>query len=225
MNPRKRGQRAHRNAGLRFEDGPPWGRPVTAILVIAMAQVLVPAVANAGTAFLNVFISDPTNTGNKAHVDSAGSLQVAGAVHVEGTPSVRDADAPARETFQIEVGVDAADGETFLGPERFFVPSGKRLVIQDVAGLITVPSGELVLQVWVETATGGGPRLEHDLLPTFTGTHLGLDDFVVSRLTQLYADGGTEVDVQAARFGFSGEASGFVTISGYLVDCTSAACG
>ncbi len=75
--------------GPRLEPAAFTTRQVTAIVAMAFVAVLLwPVGASAGNAFLNVFITDPTNTSAQAHVTAAGQLQVAGSVAVTNTPTV-----------------------------------------------------------------------------------------------------------------------------------------
>ena len=64
-------------------------RLVALFVAVAVAVLVVPVGAWATNAFPQVFITDPDNTTHKAHVDSAGNLQVSGSLAVSNTPTVK----------------------------------------------------------------------------------------------------------------------------------------
>src|SRR5262249_3321118 len=116
-------------------------RQITAVVVATLLVVLLYPVGARAMAFMNVIITDATNTANQAHVDDHGDLQVAGKVGLTGTPTVgldpsanvvRNADEPARLVFQKTVHPTLVDNAS-IGSDSFSVPSGRRLAIQFVS--------------------------------------------------------------------------------------------
>ncbi len=99
----------------------------------------------------------------------------------------------------------------------YTVPTGKRLVIEQVSVSLRLPSGEFAFSLVVATSLGGG-TIAHSLLPTKLGTFGSLEFFTASQPVRIYADPGTDVIAEACRPS-SGETTGIFTgsISGYLV--------
>ncbi len=201
------------------------------------------------TAFLGGFLLNPTNSRQVAaagvkppddvnvvntpqvHVTNAPTVEArqsgTWSVGLSGTPlvsvdtttplAVRDVDS-ARQPFQQEVSVSVSDGAT-NGFATIDVPAGKRLVVEYVSGYAVVPAGQTAafsLQTTVNGVAqshfliGEGPR-------TVDGTNP--DQFRVSQLTRLYADGAAFTRVGINRGSpHTDSASGFMTVSGYLVD-------
>jgi hypothetical protein len=207
-------------------------RQITAMVVaILLAVVLYPLGANA-MAFMNVIITDPTNTANQAHVDDHGDLHVAGNVGLTGTPMVgidpsanvvRDADEPARQVFQRTVHPTLVDNAS-IGSDTFSVPVGRRLAIQFVSAEVLLPAGQSPEELVVETVANG-VSAGHVFAPAFTASVGGASDrFVVSQDASIYADPGTTVTVELFRNSSSGNDLAAVTVSGYLVNCSVGPC-
>jgi hypothetical protein len=98
------------------------------------------------------------------------------------------------------------------------VPSGKRLVIEQVSMIGQVPPGKVVPTFCLITVASGG-GFQHDFLvnvqpPAVNGDAL----FRASQQVRLYADPGTPVRTTFVRSSPSGKATFSVTLSGYLVD-------
>lgn len=66
----------------------------TFLVVLAVAFVLVP-VGSWAAQVTQVFITDPTNQANRAHVDGSGNLLVRGGVNVNNLPQTQDVDVVA----------------------------------------------------------------------------------------------------------------------------------
>ncbi|HEX6730775.1 MAG TPA: hypothetical protein VF074_12210 [Pyrinomonadaceae bacterium] len=136
-------------------------------------------------------------------------------VNVVNTPSVRDADNPARQPFT----------ETLVTPNKpsFTVPAGKRLVIEFVSGDGFITSGQKFLntslQCTVTTSVGVADVL-HAFTPTLMGTqNTGngpFDIFSISQQTRLYVEPGGKVSIFMNNT--AGVAGLGFTVTGYLVD-------
>jgi hypothetical protein len=197
--------------------------------------------AAAPPAATSVRVVDATNTSQAAHVDANGNLRVGGSVGINpqantvtlessAPVSVTTADDPARVAFQyadqFEVNPTNSVGSAF-----FDVPAGKRLVITYFSGAMGLPHGQRLLDVsLLSFSPESGPlHPAHHFVPTFTGTaQSGVDLVVFSGETTFYVDdsGGPAGDiyVQVSRDSDQGTGSGSFTISGYLIDCSAAAC-
>ena len=138
-------------------------------------------------------------------------------VRVVNTPDVRDADNPARQGFQQEVGVKVEEGGN-TGLTDFEVPAGKRLIIEYVSAEVHTPAGQSC-DVRVGTFNNDTGRSHFFAATQVAPTNLG-NDIMVSQMTRLYADPGTKVGVVVRRVATSqaGSLQGVVSISGYLVN-------
>ena len=128
-------------------------------------------------------------------------------VEVVNTPTVHDADNPARQPVQTFVSFD----------DPYVVPAGKRLVIEYFSGQVINDDGT-VSSATLRTSTGGSVNLDH-LVPLGppTGTNGTQNSYQFGQLVRVYADPGTEV---RAAYLYSGTGSVTVIgrISGHLVD-------
>jgi len=135
-----------------------------------------------------------------------------GALGAQAAP-VREVDDPGRIAYESEQSIGA--GEDFVVLPK--VSAGHRLVIQHV-------SAELLFQSFVSShvqvlVSGGGEAASNFLAP-FSQSLSGFD-----QLIQLYADAGEAPVVQVvADAGVTQVSSGFLTLTGYLLDCTAAPC-
>jgi hypothetical protein len=137
---------------------------------------------------------------------------------------VTSSDDPARQAFAFFKN-DSWDSGDDSHSVVFTVPAGKRLVIQAVSiQALLDPNGQQLITAVVQAVVNG--QIEDYLMaPIFTGkATIGLNVYTVSQPTTIYADGGTEVRAGAAKSGFSGGGALNVSIHGYLIDCTVAAC-
>ena len=122
---------------------------------------------------------------------------------------VRVVDDPGRIGYQSQQSIGAGQ-HTFTFP---VVPAGHRLVIQHVSGSVSFNS--VISEVSV--AAGGSREGFSGFLPPFTRNFTSFD-----QLVQLYVDAGDgpKVTVDAD----SPVRDGFMTLTGYLLDCTAAPC-
>lgn len=134
---------------------------------------------------------------------------------------VRDVDNPARQPFDGFINVSIPDGFDFGFAELDYraVPDGKRLVIEHVSALTSLPGGQKVIDIQLDTFRHGFAWLGAD----FKVTTEGFDRFITSQPVRLYADSGATVgrapvSVQVRRGGFAGSGQSFVSIRGYVVD-------
>lgn len=191
------------------------------------------------------FITDPDDNSRKAKVDESGALKVAssgtatvnGSVHVANTPlpvsgtvsvgnlpgtqqvsgSVKVESLPPIQPFQAGTGVSLSsieDGETAL-VEGFRVPSGKRLVIQHVSGLVSLAgAGQQLSHVHMVTIVGGSVQRYW-----FRPVQLPAGSWQFGEELTLYADPSTTVGIAVNRSGgVSGTGGVQWAVSGYLTD-------
>ena len=129
------------------------------------------------------------------------------------TTQVRDVDDPGRIPYQSLQQVKAGPTLEFDFP---VVPAGHRLVIQHVSGdvnLQSIPNNQV--EALVE-ATGGASSF---FVP-FSKTLARFDQPI-----QLYVDAGeAPIVVVLADLGITPTDHGFVTLTGYLLDCAAAPC-
>ena len=130
------------------------------------------------------------------------------------TTQTRNADDPGRIPYQSTLTGTPGPIFQFFFP---LVPAGHRLVIQHISGDLhfnavpTSPAAEAVV-----FATGGGSAFS----ATFTRNIASFD-----QLVQLYVDGGDAAQVTVNPLSANAQAlSGFLTLTGYLLDCTAAPC-
>lgn len=100
------------------------------------------------------------------------------------------------------------------------VPAGKRLVIEHISGVCTVPVGERLRQV-VLFLNSDAPAFvqRHQLIPSFTGPSPGFgDNYVWSQSVRFVVDSGTDVRLSASKIANSGAGSCEGAIAGYLID-------
>ena len=115
------------------------------------------------------------------------------------------------------------DEDIVARTEVFFVPKGKRLVIESVSLKMRLPAGQSMTDAHVQV-NANGVTLLHDLPSTFNGSSSGRSVFVASGERTLYADEETQVTLLAGRNDGAGTASYLVSLSGHLIDCQLAAC-
>ena len=163
------------------------------------------------------------------NIDNTPGVNIANMPAVSLAPgaSIRDADNPARQPFQIALLVQLDPGVA-VADNLFPVPDGKRLVIEYVSGFGEIPIGQSLTNVSVSTSVRGDtppnqspPVVSHFFVPTVTGSYNGtVNNNVISAQTRFYSDGcnGCYVQVQANRNGTNGSADFHFSIAGYLVD-------
>jgi len=179
-------------------------------LCLAVAAVLVAIPVGVRAAGSLVTIASPNGT-HKAQVDANGRLAVA----LEGTAvKVTSPDDPGRHAFQKSVTAPFAQGTNVV------VPAGKRLVIQFVSALYTMPIGDEALDLWITTNVNG-VQATH-VFPALPGVNNAAQRFsVISEQTRVYADAGTQVQLSPHKTGQSVNGTAIVTITGYLMDCAA----
>ncbi len=137
---------------------------------------------------------------------------------------VRDVDAMAKQPFQTEVGCSQS------GPvcnSYFDVPIGKLLQIEFADADISALQGTTLVEFWV-VVLQQGRRVTHRLSLTPQGSESSsaptFIHFAGTHTVQMYADAGTQVLVHASAYPPSDEnfMTSAATISGHLVDCTTA---
>jgi hypothetical protein len=134
----------------------------------------------------------------------------------------RDADNPARHPFQATLCVSfgVSCGST---PSTAAVPETKRLVIEYVSGQCPpagtgLPTGLSVTGALLSTVAGGVAATH--LFAIVPGVSIGgPNGFVVAQTTRLYADPGTdiELDVDVGGLGIDGSIRCTLAVSGYLI--------
>jgi hypothetical protein len=197
---------------------------VALALAMILAVLLIPVGVQAAQT-VNAFITDPGGV-NQATVDADGSLSVAGNVTVDSsTPvDVTSADDPARMAFQDDAVVNFAIGsgsaEWSAGEN---IPSGMRLVITHVSGQAFLRSTQKLIDVSLTVSSPG--HASHFFIPTHTASGvLGARDlFVFSQDTKIYSDSNS-ISIQLRRDPAFLDAQAVLSISGYLIDCSVAAC-
>lgn len=129
-------------------------------------------------------------------------------VNVVNTPTVRDADNPARQPFHADL--------------PFEVPTGKRLVIEYFSAQVTTAPDCHLLSLNLSTSLEGHGTVNHSFAPTFVAVGGGveiLNRITVSQPTRLYADPGVTVAVGHTSAGFNCNVQiNTSAVSGYLVD-------
>jgi hypothetical protein len=145
----------------------------------------------------------------------------------------RDIDNGPRNAIQLGGRVDVSPGAVSyfssltFGGATFQVPSGKRLVIEHASGTIYTVAGDSVVQVGLDApqnflySTVGHTRY---FVPISVGTDsAGRNRFAFSQSIRAYFDAGSAVAMSFERTNRgAADAFAFVTLDGYLVDCTGA---
>jgi hypothetical protein len=176
-------------------------------LAMILAVLLIPVGVQAAQT-VSAFITDSGGV-NQATVDVEGNLHVA-------------AHDPARVEFHhtepqlVESGHDRVT-------TTIDVPDGKRLVLTFVSGRAAVPTGQTLVDAHVSVGTEGNPTpAVHHLVPSLQGGTAAFDVFAFAQEMEIPADGTFQVVVE--RFPSAGVAQIDVAVSGYLIDCSVAAC-
>lgn len=126
---------------------------------------------------------------------------------------------PALSAFQTELSIHWEDGE-IGGSASFDVPSGKRLVIENLTLRATTGNGGHFGTCSLSTFLNG-TNVHHQIIPTFIRSGTSADLFGFINKVRMYAEG--KVFLQASRGGTQIIANMDLTISGYLVDLPPAA--
>ena len=194
-------------------------RQVTAMAVAFLLAVLLVPVGAQAAQVVNAIITDPGGT-NQATVDADGNLSISGEVTADphDPVAIMRADDPGRTAFQRQVLLSTnVSGDI----ELVDVPANRRLVITYVSGTARLPSGQSV-SFSLEVNAGG--YAEHAFVPTFLHADgQGNDVFAFTQDTMIYASGQVSVRFFRSPPG-PGQALAAVSLSGYLIDCSVAAC-
>lgn len=184
--------------------------------------------AAVGLIILVLIVTITTNMGNAAPPTQNVNVVNTPNVNVSNTPNVqvgntttnpvptRDVDNPARQPFQIGLGISVANGN-LTANGSFTVPAGKQLVIEFVSALAAISSGQkLTLQF---STTGGGAPVAFTLPAFLQGTFGGtVDDYAVAQQMRVYADPGTSVQFVLTQNNTTAGALADIGVSGYLVN-------
>lgn len=121
--------------------------------------------------------------------------------------------------FQTGVSVQIPNNGNTAEVKVTTIPAKRRLVIEYVSCDIQLPTGQRPF-VFIATNVLGSGALIHRLFAEFQATFGPADFFVVSQLTRLYADAGTDVifGIQRSAVLSPIQSGANVTISGYLED-------
>lgn len=148
---------------------------------------------------------------------AAQSAQDVTVVNTEKNPvPVFDVENPAKQPFQTSV-LSFIEAGSPSGHAFFRVPAGKRLVIEYISGILSVPFGQSIVTFEL-TTTASRLTANHSVQISFAGVLAGSSQFTAGQLVKIYADPGTIVGVGAFRNTYTGTGRVSVTISGYLLD-------
>ena len=146
-------------------------------------------------------------------------------VNIGGTSAplpVKDADNPARQPFHYEASFQIANFNV-ANAATVPVPPGKRLVIEQVSALATVPAASGEVPSIEVTAVGGGAEARSFVPMTYVGRHAFGDEAAATAGLRMYADPGSSVILKVDRSlditgNNTGTVSVFISATGYLVN-------
>jgi hypothetical protein len=164
-------------------------------------------------------------------ISLAGVLMILAAIGIAGTTSGRGestlaavqaqtvpdcvVDCPTKQAFQ-EGFILSIPADTLNGTHTISIPSGKRLVIENVTARALMPSLQN-LNVTLSTQLSGGPSVGHYL--NVTDKPVGtVKQFQVSQSLTLYADSGSISAARTAIPGLMSAMTVYGSVSGHLVD-------
>jgi hypothetical protein len=133
---------------------------------------------------------------------------------------VRDVDNPARQAFQKSISVTFQDGQSSVDQPITVVPSGKRLVIEQLTFRGDVASGRK-MRATIRTIVNSNTAFHQLVLAEeLFETHA---NFVTDHTMRIYADALTAVTAEVLVFADSVPSVGFpptfiVSISGHFID-------
>jgi hypothetical protein len=207
-----------RNRGL---DDPSVSRAVVAMLAVALVVTLMPASVSAVGSLVSIVDGDGSS---KAQVDS-GKLRVGdghGGLTVDGKVKVSSAltkPLPVRDFGTPVEGVISPSlppGETTLGDSVLFtVPQGKRLVVQTVSVLASLPNGQQVTAS--DITTNQSPGFIFAIPLQLQGTNGGGDNYGATVPVRAYVNAGNVLQLLLQRNGSTGSAFITASFSGYLL--------
>ena len=141
------------------------------------------------------------------------AIQNVNVVNAAASPVLaRNLDNSARQPFQ---QVLMSDPQFPAAPQSFVVPGGKCLVIEYVSGYVTMPQGQKVSDLALQT-TVGNVTAAHRMSVALMTTGVN-DRFITCQLLCAYASPGTTVAFSVGGSG-AGPISTILTLSGHLVD-------
>jgi len=123
---------------------------------------------------------------------------------------------PALQPFAKELNA-SFPGNGTSASAMFTVPAAKRLVIETVSLLITLPPSQNFDSVSIATSVGG-QVVNYSLFPALIPQSGSAMLYGITQPLKIYADPGTQVVAAILRPVASGDGSLDVVISGYLVD-------
>src|SRR5262249_968687 len=139
-------------------------------------------------------------------------------VNVVNTPTVKDADNPARQPFQQETyGLFVTDGNYYASQTICTVSANKRLVIEYVSGYLGLPTGQIA-RLWLQNTVNNVTASHYMAVNANGAPNNASVEFLVGQPLRLYADPGTDVVVFFSRNDAVGTGSANVTLSGYLIN-------
>jgi hypothetical protein len=185
--------------------------------LVAATALLQPSPAKATPGPTSVEVVNPV--GSPVPVAAQGTTTVAGAVTVANTVGIKDTNGAGAGGLTLAMPITVTPG--ILGASNpYTVPSGKRLVIENVGATVEPPSGGQVL-FRIAISTAGG-TLEIVPIPCSTSYQDATGSvYVCSQLTRAYADAGANVFleiVSSVPFTATETILEGVSLSGYLVD-------
>jgi hypothetical protein len=136
----------------------------------------------------------------------------------------RDVDRPANQPFQVRLtGFSITDG--FRGDTKCItVPSGKRLVVEFASAEIGAPSGQnpsvLLFAAPPADCDNDEAVIGHRLITVVEEPNVqtGRDLHVATQSVRLYVNSGDLLGVTVGRAEFTGQLTGQVNVTGYLID-------
>src|SRR5262245_57087337 len=186
-----------------------------ALVVFAVAN---PTAVRAVQASLTQVINTAANPVPTAAI---GVTQVSGAVNVSNAVNspvpTQNVDEHARQPFQRTFLMGLADGESSLQDSGFTIPAGKRLVIEQVSGFVTLPTNQIPF-IFVESALQGESSASVYPVPVKEGAvSVSADSWRFANPVLLYGDATLPIIVGVSRNSNSGLVNCHITVSGYLI--------
>ena len=195
----------------------------------SLQQTLLPNDGQVDPVLVTNTPSQPLPINGSVGVDGPVPVLQTGAwmVGITGTPNVHVVSSPNNPVLVQNVGVQSFSKQleltwnyTDFGTNRltFTVPAGEQLVIENVSGEAFLPSGQHPL--FFVDAVHNSFADQHVSPTLFQGSmpSLGEDIYAANDSVKYYFDAGVTMFVYALRDQTPGDASGFITVEGYLVN-------
>lgn len=138
-------------------------------------------------------------------------------VHALVATLVRDVDNPARATIVSAVCLTARLGGGGTNCELYTVPSGQRLVIEQIEAICTTPTGTSVYTGALNFSAGGNYSSHWFALPSQGPTDIGGQRFVANQPVRYYVDPGSFVSFGEFSNDPTGNEDCEARVNGYLV--------